>query len=73
MYQTHININKPLYFSLNLWSRYFLLIFDQTCGLWPQVWYKQWCMPKVVGCRTVPQGGLLGNSHNALGRCVKAS
>ena len=36
------------------------------------MWYKQWCTPNVVEGRTVPQGVLQGNSHNALGRCEKA-
>ena len=29
------------------------------------VWYEQWCKLKVVGGRTVPRGGLQGNSHNS--------
>ena len=50
-----------------LWSRGG--IFEQ----WSRcVWYKQWCRPQVVGGRTIPQGGLHGNSHNVLGRCEKA-
>ena len=36
------------------------------------LWYKQECRPKVVGGTTVPQRGLQGNSHNALGGCEKA-
>ena len=31
-------------------------------GLDTNVWYKQWCRPKLVEGRTVPQGGLQGNS-----------
>ena len=44
---------------------------DISCTI-TLVWYKQWCRPKVVGGRTVPQGSLQGNSHNALGHCEKA-
>ena len=29
-------------------------------------------MPKVLGGRTFPEGGLHVSSHNALGRCEKA-